>query len=201
LVLFITSVASISLLLASDEIILNAPSYGGNGCPRGTFSATLSPDKSSLSLIFDKYVAQAGGSSGIKSDNKTCNILIPITISAGYSMAIVRSDYRGFIAIPSGANANIKTDYFFHGYPGFHDEKSWDGVDGVNNDDYFFSREISENKRQWSHCGKKVNLHVNTNLKVRTNTNNQDVYASLDTIDIASARGGVIYKLLFKKCQ
>ncbi|MBF0359994.1 MAG: DUF4360 domain-containing protein [Oligoflexia bacterium] len=180
---------------AANEITLSNPNFGGNGCPRGTFSATLDPDNSSLSLIFDKYIAEAGGSSGIRASNKTCNILIPINVARGYSIAIIRSDYRGFVNLPNGGNVNIKTDYFFHGYPGFHDEKSWDVA---NTNDYFFSKEISENRRTWSNCGKKVNLHVNTSLKVRTNVSNEEVYASLDTIDVAS--GGIIYKLLLKKC-
>ena len=40
-------------VFAVDGITLGEPGYGGTGCPSGSVSATLSPDATSLSLLFD----------------------------------------------------------------------------------------------------------------------------------------------------
>ena len=51
----------------ADDISLGQPGYGGTGCPSGSVSATLSPDSKSLSLLFDSYLVQAGGTAANRS--------------------------------------------------------------------------------------------------------------------------------------
>src|SRR4051794_19530380 len=86
----------------AQDIRLGQPGYGGTGCPGGSVSATLSPDKKSLSLIFDQFVATAGGNSGRAIDRKTCNIAVPVHIPQGISISVIDVDYRGYIFLPSG---------------------------------------------------------------------------------------------------
>ncbi|MBF0315325.1 MAG: DUF4360 domain-containing protein [Oligoflexia bacterium] len=184
-------------------ITLNAPSYRGNGCPQGTLSAILSPDQTSLSLLFDNYVTVAGGTSGNKIDAKSCNIMIPINVPSGYSIAIIKSDYRGFLNVPDGADCDMQVNFFFHGHAGnFKHERRWDDRDqraSRHNQDFFLSHEIRENLRSWSKCeNKQINLQVDSNLRVRTNRQNEEVYASLDTIDMTAS--GIVYKIAMKKC-
>ena len=48
---------SISVVtFAQNDIALGVPGYGGNGCPAGSASVTLSPDAKSLSIIFDQFI-------------------------------------------------------------------------------------------------------------------------------------------------
>src|SRR5262249_52788568 len=62
----------------NDDIYLGIPSYGGTGCPAGTASVTLSPDAKALSILFDTYVAEVGGTSGKTLDRKSCNVAVPV---------------------------------------------------------------------------------------------------------------------------
>ena len=57
-------------VFAVDGITLGEPGYGGTGCPSGSVSATLSPDATSLSLLFDKYQVAVGGTTGKSFDRK-----------------------------------------------------------------------------------------------------------------------------------
>ena len=66
---------------------LGYPSTGGNGCPQGTVSATLSPDNSQLSILFDQFLAEAGPGVGKTIDRKSCNIAIPVTVPNGYAVS------------------------------------------------------------------------------------------------------------------
>ena len=55
---------SVASAFAQNDIALGTPGYGGNGCPAGSASVTLSPDAKSLSIIFDQscYVRWFGPS-------------------------------------------------------------------------------------------------------------------------------------------
>ena len=96
---------SVSLLLSSislsafaqNDISLGHPAYGGNGCPNGTASVTLSPDAKSLSIIFDQFLTEAGPSSGRTLDRKSCNIAVPVHVPNGFSISVLAVDYRGFV--------------------------------------------------------------------------------------------------------
>ena len=83
-----------------DSVELGEPAYGGTGCPSGTASVTLSPDASSLSLLFDTYTVEAGGNTGKRVDRKGCNIAIPVHVPQGYSVSVFQVDYRGFNSLP-----------------------------------------------------------------------------------------------------
>ena len=91
LALALTIVASATLGVATASaqgITLGEPSYGGTGCPAGSVGVSLSPDATSLSLLFDTYVVEAGGTTGRSFDRKACNVAIPVSVPQGYSVTI-----------------------------------------------------------------------------------------------------------------
>ena len=94
--IFITLGLSIVVFLstahAQSVLQLGYPGHAGSGCPAGTASASLSPDGSALTLLFDQYKAEAGGMTGLSMDRKTCNISIPVLVPEGYSVSIL-TDY------------------------------------------------------------------------------------------------------------
>ncbi len=110
------SLLSISIsALAQDDIALGIPGYGGNGCPAGTASVTLSPDAKALSIIFDQFIAEAGPNIGKTLDRKSCNIAIPVHVPSGFSVSVIAVDYRGFVSLPRNAMAKLQAEYFFAG--------------------------------------------------------------------------------------
>ena len=92
------STAAVALIAAAGSaqaqsgIALGEPAYGGTGCPSGSVSAALSPDNTSLSLLFDQYVVEAGQSVGRSFDRKSCNIAIPVHVPQGYSVSVMSID-------------------------------------------------------------------------------------------------------------
>ena len=95
------------------EIKLGEPQYGGTGCPAGSASVALSPDQTAISILFDQYVVEAGGSKAF--DRKNCNIAIPVRVPNGYSVSVFAIDYRGFTGIPAGGRAQLNVNYFLAG--------------------------------------------------------------------------------------
>jgi len=178
----------------ADTIQLGQPGYGGNGCPSGTASATVSPDGQSLSIIFDQFITEAGPASGRTLDRKSCNIAIPVHVPNGFSISIFSVDYRGFVSLPAGASAQMSAEYFFAGMQGPRFAKAFRGrID----QDYLFNNQMGVAAQVWSACGADVNLRVNASMMVR-NTSYQDAMATVDSADISA---GILYRIQYRRCR
>ena len=116
----------ITTVTHADDIYLGEAGYGGSGCPSGSASVTLSPDNKALSILFDEYMVEAGGHER-KIARKSCNIAIPVHVPQGFSVSIIEADYRGYVSLPSRAQARFSAEYFFAGKRGPKYRKSFRG--------------------------------------------------------------------------
>lgn len=185
----------ISQVGAADDLRLGEPIAGGTGCPQGSYAAVLSPDQKTLSLLFDAFSAQAGGSVGKTLDRKSCNVAIPIHIPNGYSVSIFQVDYRGFTSVPRGGRAQLTAEYFFAGMRGPRLSKSFTGP---RDRDYTFSNELQAEALVWSPCGADTNIRINASMVAQSNYYMEDTLATVDSADIQS---GLIYHIQFRRCR
>ena len=179
---------------ALDGITLGEPGYGGTGCPSGSVSATLSPDAKSLSLLFDKYQVAVGGETGKSFDRKSCNIAIPVRVPQGFSVSVLKIDYRGFNQLPQAASSQFNVEYFFAGTRGPAFQRRFNGP---LQSDYLINNELTVQSIVWSACGADVNLRTNSSMRVQT-TANQEAMSSIDTQDVSA---GIIYQLQWRACN
>jgi Domain of unknown function (DUF4360) len=178
----------------ADGLVLGQPSYGGTGCPGGTASVTLSPDQTAISFLFDQYVVEAGAAKAF--DRKNCNLAIPVHVPQGFSVAIFQIDYRGFVALPLGARANLNVNYFLAGQgAGVTSSKSFVGEESQ---DYVTSDQLGVASLVWTACGADTILRANTSMSVFTNQQRDDAMATVDSADL---RSGLIYHLQWKRCR
>ncbi len=181
--------------LAQQDIRLGEPAYGGNGCPIGTASVTLSPDQKSLSVLFDQYIAEAGASVGKTLDRKSCNLAIPVHVPQGLSVSILAVDYRGFNSLPARAQSTFNVEYFFAGQRGPAFQRTFMGP---LESDYLIRNNLIATAQVWSACGQDVILRTNTSITARTNPSRQDTLATVDSQDVSAA---LIYSLQWKRCR
>lgn len=183
-------IVAISLpVYAQAGLRLGKASYGGTGCPAGTAAVTLSADKKSLSLRFDRYEVAAGGSRSF--DRKSCNLAIPLGVPQGISVSVVAVDYRGINRLPVGAKAQFRAEYFFAGGRGPVLTRAFDGpLQGR----FAFSDTIGA--KMWSACGADVILRTNTSLRVST-SGARAASSSIRSQDIKTA---IVYRLQWRKC-
>ena len=179
---------------AGSKIELGQPAYGGTGCPAGSASVSLSPDATAVSFLFDQYVVEAGN--GKSFDRKNCNIAIPVRVPNGYSVSVFAIDYRGFIGLPSGAQAQLSVDYFLAG--GGRGVRSTKTFRGPSTTDYLTSDTLGLEAVVWSGCGADTILRANTTMLVRTNSRGQQSMATVDSADI---NAGLIYHLAWRRCN
>lgn len=185
--------STLSLTAEANQIRLGQPAYGGTGCPAGSASVTLSPGQDALSILFDSYVAEAGG--GRRVDRKSCNISVPVEVPSGYSVAVFQVDYRGFNSIPRGAQSRFDAEYFWAGARGPRVSRTFVGP---VNDIYSVTDGLIASTMVWTPCGASVNLRVNTSMMAQTNSRNEQTLATVDSADISS---GLIYHLQWRRCN
>jgi len=192
--LFSLALALFSISSYADSIRLGDPTYGGTGCPSGSASAALSPDATSLSMLFDKYVVEAGGTTGRDTDRKNCNIAVPVHVPQGLSVSIFKVDYRGFNSLPYGATSQFNVEYFFAGRRGPSYQKNFYGQ---LTDNYTLSNTLQATSVIWSACGKDVILRVNSSMFTKTNAQWMQSTATVDSADIDA---GLVYHLAWRPC-
>ena len=188
--------ASALAQVPTQQIRLGTPTYNGSGCALGTVSANLSPDAQELSILFSSFQAQAGGSSGNTVDRKNCSISLPVLVPGGFSVSVIKTDYRGYNRLPLNASATFDLEYFFAGLsagPSVH--KSFVGAQDGN---FTLSNSVIATANVWSACGDSVNLRTNTNIAVQTNQMNEQ---SIMTIDSADISAGVVFQLQWRQCN
>jgi len=195
IMLLVSSVLLSASAFAVNDIQLGQPAYGGTGCPAGSASATISPDGKALSILFDQFVAEAGGTSGKRMDRKNCSVAIPVKIPQGYSVSIYQVDYRGFNSLPGGANSTFNVEYFFAGSQGPRYTRSFQGP---LDQDYLIKNALAASALIWSPCGAQVILRANASMTTTTNRYNQQTFSSVDSADVSS---GLVYLLQWKRCN
>lgn len=193
LVSIASALGSASTASANIGLQLGMPGYGGTGCPANSASVTLSPDQSSLSILFDQYVVEAGN--GRQFDRKSCNIAIPVRVPQGYSISVFQVDYRGFNSLPAGARSTFNVDYFFAGSRGVRQSKTfW----GPSANLYELTDHLTAEAVVWSACGAETNLRVNTNMFVQTNRRGELAMSTVDSADVTS---GLVYHISWRRCR
>lgn len=97
--------------VAPTNIQVEVTRMQGLGCPAKSAVATLSPDGTSVSILFDKMSTElaAGAPSTQK---KMCLVYLGLKFDGPYRVAIVGSDARGFVSVPQGAQSTIAIQHY-----------------------------------------------------------------------------------------
>ncbi len=183
-------------LFAQSGVRIEAPDFVGNGCNRGTASAAITDDGQTLSILFDNYIAEAGGNLRQRNDRKACNVLIPIVVPRGYSVAVFKVDYRGFNSLPNGAESQFAVDYFFGGRLG---PRNTQRFVGPLENDFTTNNNLSGANLEWSRCGgRTMVLRAHSVLKVSTNAQREQTLAAVDSADVQAS---MTYHLRWRRCE
>jgi hypothetical protein len=89
--------------------------YGGTGCPQGSVASAISGDKTTMTLIFDEYVASIGPDVAATENRKNCQLNIDIYYPGGFQFSVLSADYRGYASLEKGVTGTQKSTYYFSG--------------------------------------------------------------------------------------
>ena len=180
--------ALISRNADADHAALKQPTLGGNGCPQGSYSVSMSPDKHYMTLLFDSYEIE--GEQEKKSENAACTISVPIEVPDDRRITLIDVDYRGYAFLPPGTEGKFSCEYTMDGTPNESGSMTFAG----GFDDDFSAGHTFDGPQAGVKfpCGKDVTFKVLTRLEstklgpkpVWINMDEQP-YATVDSADYA----------------
>ncbi|KAH7116601.1 hypothetical protein B0J13DRAFT_599924 [Dactylonectria estremocensis] len=85
----------------AHEVQIRGFTHGGSGCPAGSVGHMLSSDLTTLTLIYDEFIAQAGKDIKPSEKRKNCQVNLKVQYPQGWQFSIFKADYRGYATLPA----------------------------------------------------------------------------------------------------
>ena len=180
------------LLMGVDQATFsNIKVASGSGCPNGTVGSTLSPDGTTLSVLFDSFFINLNGG---KKERQVLDCILALDVQApqGKRVVIRSADIRGYIGTGAKTHSQVSRRFVLIGAGAV--KNGGLKVKNFNSDsdiDYFFD---SSAKLTSKICGGKSQLLIQMRLDAKTlNKESGPNYTALDSLDLSSIApdGGV----------
>jgi hypothetical protein len=180
---------------SGHEVTIDGLVYGGSGCPKNTVGGQLSDDRTTLTLLYDKFVAQAGKGILPSEYRKNCQLNVKIHFPQGWQFSIFKADYRGYANIPKGATGTCKATYYFSGST--QQITSTKVIPGPIDDNYLKSDAFGVESTVWSPCGVEGMLNINSQISLAPLNAQQEALLTTDSTDLKFTQ---IHYLQWRKC-
>lgn len=141
---------------------------GGSGCPDpGSVHVTLSADKTTLRLLYDKL--QLKREPGAAVQTASCTAALILRVPAGWRVAPANLVTRGYAYLDKGVKARRNTELFFAGVPGGPDFNT--DFKGPFNNIYQAADLVLPAAATWSGCGGSAVLSISNGLALNAVAN------------------------------
>jgi hypothetical protein len=185
-----------ALLLGSPPVIAQE----ANGCPEGSYSIVVSPDGTTLSILFDQFNLTSSDPPIGGAQSKVCRISSPLSLPADHSIGVYKVDYRGFAKLGRKQETGLDVQYFLGPHDNQHGRVFKRKVKGPQEGDYFFTETIGAGQMKRVGCGTDAVLNVGITLSLSGDLRAGEAMASLDTTDAAPG-AALVYHFDLKKCR
>ncbi|EJT79829.1 hypothetical protein GGTG_04912 [Gaeumannomyces tritici R3-111a-1] len=95
------------------QIQIVSASFSGNGCPQGTVSTSISPDRTVITFGFDAFQTYIGPGYDPKERTKNCQLHLNLRYPTGFQFAVVDSTYHGYAQLDAGIQGDFYSTYYF----------------------------------------------------------------------------------------
>jgi|GEM_PF-2670945 hypothetical protein len=184
--------ASVGPAFALPVQIVGPVTYNGSGCPVGTVPPpTITSGGGALTVLFNQFIAISN--SGPNS-YKTCNLVIPLQVPAGFKLNLYQAEYRGYV--DPNTKGDLRGNYFFSPAPSGQGQGLTFPQTIVGGPNYYYVVHNFGSITNYlgTACGQNVNLRVNLSMRATGRG-----IATVDTSDL-SQRGGITFPLLLDAC-
>ena len=167
--------------------------YGGNGCPSGSVGSIVSDDRTTIELLFDKFIVELPSQKYPR--NSQCSVSFKLEYPKGWSASLHKVQHRGFADTTGSATGQIRAKYYIPGSGGVDAEKVYTVAPGTNAD---YKLETDLLSTAFTPCGEMgVPMTVSTRILLRDGQG--DKYNIL-TVDSLSQKVKTILNLKWKSC-
>ncbi|KAK3372265.1 hypothetical protein B0H63DRAFT_527117 [Podospora didyma] len=96
-----------------SQIQILSATFSGNGCPQGTVSTSISPDKTVITFGFDKFQTYIGPGYNPTEKTKNCQLHLSLKYPGGFQFSVVESTYHGYALLEKGVTGTFYSTYYF----------------------------------------------------------------------------------------
>lgn len=219
--MFLRSLAVIASLLVmstaqaqtfpNPNVRVSVAGVSGAGCPTGSVRATLSPDNSTVSVLFDRFITEIPANSEQKRVRLLCQVRLNFHFYGQNRIAVVGSDLRGFVSIPQNASTTFQVQHYspFTMNPKvLQDMNLTQKYTGPVSEDVMLQSQFTK-KPLWSHCGTQGGwqgqplMNIWITIDSENYSTDEDLISGVDTLDVnasASLKYHIIWKQDTKNC-
>ncbi|KAI9141045.1 hypothetical protein BKA69DRAFT_1076915 [Paraphysoderma sedebokerense] len=178
-----------------SQVFIEQINYGGSGCPGNSVAASFNDEKTVFTLLFEKFIANAGPTTSPGDAQKNCNLNIKVHLPKDYEYGISTFDYRGFIQLDAGVKAMQTNTYHF----GKEKLQRQMPFNGPLTEDYTVRDTCLDSEMVWSGCGGSRNMKVQTEMSVDNSANRNG--QGLMTTDSIDGKVKQVLGLKWRKCN
>ncbi|KAK3311589.1 uncharacterized protein B0T15DRAFT_80411 [Chaetomium strumarium] len=96
-----------------SDIQIVAATFSGNGCPQGTVSTNISPDKTVITFGFDAFQTYIGPGISPTQRSKNCQLHLSLKYPGGFQFSVLESTYHGYAQLEKGVTGTFYSTYYF----------------------------------------------------------------------------------------
>lgn len=148
------------------EATVSVATVNGSGCPAGTASIRMAPDRSQALVLFSDYTAVTGGDVSVVEARKNCQISLRVDVQEGYTYALSRVDYHLTGNLGAGVTGVAQMNHYFQG----------DGATATSQDTvtgpFRGGRQVTVRPTAptWAPCDTDRNLNLNSSVRLSPTT-------------------------------
>nr|WP_203818900.1 DUF4360 domain-containing protein [Actinoplanes ferrugineus] len=180
-----------------DKMVIEVAGVNGTGCPLGSAQVLPALDNTAFTVLYSEYIAKVGNGAKPDEFRRNCQLALNVHVPTGYTYAIAKTDYRGYMRLDPGAWAYEQANYYFQGYS--QTVRSRHDFGGPRDGDWQSTDMVELASYAWAPCGEKRYLNINTELRIG-NGSASGANLSMITMDSTDTNLATIYHLAWKKC-
>lgn len=186
---------STAALSQAPDVQIRDFAASGNGCPPGSYSYLLTPDRQTLQILFSEFVSELAppGFFVTQPPTKSCTISFQMRLPPGISVSWFRTEHRGFVDTSGGASGQFWARYYLPGEGGFDTVRIYPwgpntvGLYTVVNDNLGGS---------WTRCGGDRLMTVNTRIRLTGRPHNYNTIS----VDDITQRAETLLRFRYMSC-
>ncbi len=179
-----------------NDVYISKFTANGDGCPTGSYSYLLTPDKSTLQILFSSFIAELAPAGTFVSNPPTraCTLALQLHLPPGIALSWYASEHRGFADTSGGASGQFWARYYLPGAGGFDVFRTYPINPGTVASYTVINNALGGT---WTRCGGDQLLSVNTRLRLSGRVNG---YNTL-TVDDETNRVETLLRFRYQSCR
>ena len=164
-------------------------------CRGSSYDVVVSPDGTSVSVLFDNFVVNGGEGERAES----CSLSIPLNLPEGYSLGVYQVDYRGYANLGPRQAGLLAVDYAV-GDRG-NSRRFRHRLTGPQDGDFTFTERMRPGMLRRIGCGPQAKLDLTATLMFRRGEANSESVLALDSMDGTRSPAGVTFAIDLQPCR